>query len=157
MRLHWPSTDQFINDNIFTLINSKGSLYQRKGFPSPSLLEHRSTGAVQGKAGGSELSEQQSSSRADCSECPALLRQGELPSMALALRDEAGRVGIGHAGDSQQGKSVNIQNFFYRLPWLTMLCIQQLKHQSEAVESDFFCMGTLHCFLSNWECGGAAN
>lgn len=34
-----------------------------------------------------------------------LLRQEMLPFMALAVRDEAGRVGISHAGESHQGKS----------------------------------------------------
>lgn len=40
--------------------------------------------------------------------------------------------------------SVNIQNFFLQATMLTglaMLCIQQLKHQSEAVETDFFLYG----------------
>lgn len=51
MKLHWPKTDQFINYNIFTLINSKGSLYQRKGSPSPSLLGHHRNCAGQEGAG----------------------------------------------------------------------------------------------------------
>lgn len=116
VKLHWPKTGQFINDSIFTLINSKGSLYQRKGSLSPSLLGHHRNCAGQVGAGqGRRVRNCQNtkslhrackgSSRADCSELWPLLRQGMLPFMALALRDEAGRVGISHAGVSDQGKS----------------------------------------------------
>ena len=34
-----------------------------------------------------------------------LLRQGELPFLALMPRDKAGRVGISHAEENHQGKS----------------------------------------------------
>lgn len=68
---------------------------------------------VQGKAGGSgtvrapSLCTGPAKASAEQTALSAwpLLRQGMLPSMALALRDEAGRVGISHAGDSHQGKS----------------------------------------------------
>lgn len=84
-----------------------------------------------------------------------------LPSMALALRDEAGRVGISHAGEIRGNQAFSqYTDFFLQVTMLTglaVLCIQQLKHPSEAVGTDFFCMGTLYCPLSNWGRGGAAN
>lgn len=85
-----------------------------------------------------------------------------LPFMALALRDEAGRVGSSHAGGVIRGNQAFSQYTEFSLQaimlaGLAMLCIQQLKPQSEAAETDFFCMGTLYCSLSNWEGGGAAN
>lgn len=126
---------------------------------------------VQGKAGGSgtvrapSLCTGPAKASAEQTALSAwpLLRQGMLPSMALALRDEAGRVGISHAGDSHQEKSgfQSIYRIFFlqatMLAGLAMLCIQQLKHQSKAMETDFFCMDTLYCSLFNWEHGRAAN
>lgn len=60
--------DQFINYSIFTLINSKGSLYQWKGFPSPSLLGHQRKCACQVAAGqGRRARSCQNTKSLDCS------------------------------------------------------------------------------------------
>lgn len=110
--------DQFINYSIFTLINSKGSLYQWTGSPSPSLLGHRrkcacQVGAGQGRRARSCRNTRSldhtghakgSAEQAALSIWP-LLRQGELPFLALMPRDKAGSVGISHAGESHGGKS----------------------------------------------------
>lgn len=172
MKLHWPETDQFINDSIFTLINSKGSLYRRKGSLSPSLLGHHrncagQVGAGQGRRVRTVNTKSlhkacKGSSRADCSESWPLLRQGVLPFKAVALSKEAGRVGISHAGVSDQGKSgfqsiYRISSTGYHADRIGSALYAQLKHQSEAVGTDLFSMGTLYCSLSNWVCGGAAN
>lgn len=110
--------EQFINYSIFTLINSKGSLYQWKGFPSPSLLGHQRQCACQVGAGQSRRARScQNTKSLDCTghakasaEQAALsiwplLRQGELPFLALTPSDKAGRVGTSHAGESHRGKS----------------------------------------------------
>lgn len=106
VRLHWPETEQFIHDNIFTLINSKGSLYQRKGSPSASLLgQHRSRpGRARARQEGQEVSEHQrqqqqssqlwvpglSSGRECC--LPWLLHAGvRLGGLALAMQGTAFR------------------------------------------------------------------
>lgn len=166
MRLHWPKTDQFINDNIFTLINSKGSLYQRKGSPSPSLLgQHRSCagqgGAGQGRRVRTVRTPKAAAEQAALrvwpllrQECclPWLLHSGmRLGGLALAMQ---GTVIRGNQAFSQYTECFLQATM---LAGLAVLCIQQLKHQCEAVERDFFCMSTLYCSLSNWECGGAAN
>lgn len=68
-----------------------------------------------------------------------LLRQGMLPFMALALWDQAGRVGISHAREIRGNQAFSQYTELFlqatMLPGLAMLCIQQLKHQSEAVET----------------------
>lgn len=106
VRLHWPRTDQFINDNIFTLINSQGSLYQRKCSPSASLVaQHRSCAASegQGKAGGAEVPQHQRQQQSRALGVWPLLRQGVLPSMAPALRGDLLGLALAMQGAGSRG------------------------------------------------------
>lgn len=67
VKLHWPKTDQFINDSIFTLINSSRQLIPKEGFPftltSGTPQELCWPGRCRARQEGQELSEHQVSAQ----------------------------------------------------------------------------------------------